>query len=136
MANVMYGKTKEAAFSGLIDWVNDNVRFIFVDTDTYTPDFDSDEFLSDIPPAAILYDSPSQLSGKTNVLGVCDADDVTIPTLTVSDADAIILYVYTGDDETSRLLCFIDTADNLPLTSAGDEVIIHWPTGAKKIFGI
>lgn len=136
MSNMMYLKCKEAFGSGLIDWPNDDIRLIFVDLDTYTPDFVNDEFVSDLPSGSKLFITTDSILHKTCFQGVFDADDVIINELTISDADAIVVYLHTGVDSTSRLLLYIDDADNLPLTSNGDSVIIHWPNGKDKIFSI
>lgn len=136
MTNTIYLKCKEAFGKGLINWPDDDIRLIFIDLDVYTPDFENDEFVSDLPSGSILYRLTKSLSNKTCTLGVFDADDVTIESLTVENVGAIVAYLHTGEDSTSRLLFYIDDATNLPFTSNGETVVIHWPTGEKKIFSM
>lgn len=136
MTNTIYLKCKEAFGNGLINWPDNDIRLIFIDLDVYTPDFENDEFVSDLPSGSKLYTLTESLSNKNCTLGVFDADDVTIESLTVVDVGAIVAYLHTGEDSTSRLLFYIDDATNLPFTSNGDNVVVHWPTGEKKIFSM
>lgn len=136
MANIMYNKAKEAIMTASVDWVNDDIRLLIVDTSVYTINVDTDEFVSDIPNGAIKVVAPSSLTNKTCVLGVCDADDYTIYGATANNASAIVVYVYTGDISSSRLLLFIDSALGLPFDISSVDVLIQWPTGDNKIFVI
>jgi hypothetical protein len=104
--NRLYGKGKEALASAEIDWENDDIRAILIDTGEYTPDFDADATLEDIPEEARV--AVAALSGKTNTLGVLDADDVTFATVTGSSVEAIVLYKDTGVESTSLLLAYLD----------------------------
>lgn len=126
MANRLYDKGREGFGNGDISWRDGDIRAIIIDTLTYTPNFVSDEFLDDISPSAIVAMS-SALTGKTNVGGVMDSDDVTFATIPSGPpCEAIILVQYTGDEATSRLICYLDTATNLPFTPAGVPVVIQW----------
>jgi hypothetical protein len=136
MSNEMYGKCKEHICLADLDWINDDIGILFVDTDSYTVDLDSDEYLSDIPSEAIVYQTTSFLQNNSCTLGVCDADDFVLNQVSVSNANAMILYKDTGTDSTSILLIYIDTASSLPLSTTGANITIKWPTGDNKIFVI
>jgi hypothetical protein len=113
--NRLYGKGKEALASAEIDWENDDIRAILIDTGEYTPDFDADATLEDIPEEARV--AVAALSGKTNTLGVLDADDVTFATVTGSSVEAIVLYKHTGTESTSQLLAYLDGKAQLKIAA-------------------
>jgi hypothetical protein len=106
MANRLYGKAKEALGGGLIDWVNDDIRVILLDLTEYTPNFDADETLENIPEDARV--AVAALSGKTNTLGVLDANDVTFGSVTGEPVEAYVLYKHTGSEDTSLLILYCD----------------------------
>ncbi len=133
MANALYGKGRQAFLDGDIDWSGDDIRVILVDTATYTVDIDVDEFHSDVTAVEIIATS-GDMTGKTSTLGVADADDVTFPTVTGDQSEALIIYKWTGVSATSRLIAYMDTATGLPVTPNGTDVVITWSDGANKIF--
>lgn len=104
--NRLYGKGKEALASAEIDWENDDIRAILINTGEYTPDFDADATLEDIPEEARV--AVAALSGKTNTLGVLDAADPTFSGVTGDTVEAYVLYLHTGDEATSTLLAYFD----------------------------
>lgn len=101
--NRLYPKAKEA----LIDWVNDDIRALLIDTGDYTPNFSTDDNLDDIPSGGRVGTAVA-LSSKTNTLGVMDAADVTFTSVTGDTAEAIVLYKHTGSESTSKLFAYID----------------------------
>lgn len=101
--NRIYPKAKEASW----DWVNDDIRAILVDLADYTPNFITDDNLDDIPALARV-GSAVALTGKTNTLGVLDANDVTFTAVTGDPCEAVILYKHTGTESTSKLFAIID----------------------------
>jgi hypothetical protein len=105
--NQLYGKGKEAILAGAIDWENDDIRAILIDTGDYTPDFSTDENLDDIASGGRVGTAVA-LTGKTNTLGVLDANDVTFTSVTGDSIEAIVLYLHTGTESTSTLLAYID----------------------------
>ena len=54
MANFVYKKAKEAFLNGDIDVINDQLKILLLKTSEYTPNQNSDEFVSDIPGKAIV----------------------------------------------------------------------------------
>ena len=133
MANALYDKGRQKFLEGAVAWLTDDIRCALVDLADYTPDLAADEFLSDIPGAAIVATSGA-LTGKTSADGVADADDVTFPTVSGDQSEALVLYKWTGNAATSPLIARIDTATGLPVTPSGGNINVVWDNGPNKIF--
>lgn len=101
--NRIYPKAKEAQ----IDWVNDDIRALLIDTGDYTANFSTDDNLDDIPSGGRVGTAVA-LTGKTDTLGVLDADDTTFTTVTGDSIEAIVLYKHTGTESTSKLIAYLD----------------------------
>lgn len=130
----LYKLGKQSFATGGINWTGDNIKVVLVDNGAYTVNLTTHQFLSDIPSGARIATS-GNLSGKTAALGVCDAADVTIPTVSGASIESIVIYKDTGSAATSNLLCYMDTASSgLPLTPTGGDVTIAW--SASGIFEI
>jgi len=130
LANTLYLKGREAFADGDIDFVEDTIKADFVDTTVYT--FSANhKYVVDVTGRK---GSPQTLVNKTNVNGVCDADNIVFQDISGSVLAAIILYKDTGDSTTSRLIAYIDTGSNLPITPNGDDIEIRWSDGPYKIF--
>lgn len=140
--NALYHKYKQAAASwsqaGLvaaIDLFTDDVRFCFIDTAVYTVNIASDQFLSDVPPAAIVASSTSLLNKTVAPGGIFDADDLTVAGFAGPPVEALVIYVHTGTPASSPLVAYIDQASGtLPFTPNGAAKIVRWP--APGIFQI
>jgi hypothetical protein len=133
MANALYNKAKQAFTAAQINWPSDTIKAVVVDLADYTFAA-THEFLSSVPAGARVTTSPA-LASKTNTNGVCDAADVTLTAVTGDSIEAVIVYVDTGSDATSRLLCFIDTGiTGFPITPNGGDVILRWH--ASGIFSL
>lgn len=133
MANAMYAKGLEAFLTGQINWESDTIKAVLVDLNLYTPNLNTDQFLSDIPSGARVSTSPA-LSSKSASNGVADAADVTFSAVSGAQSEALALYKDTGDASTARLICIIDTATGLPVTPGGGDISVVWDNGANKIF--
>lgn len=133
MANALYDLGREKFLNGQIDWTNDDIKLVIVDTADYTVNLATDEFHSDIPGAAIVGTS-GNFAGKTTTAGVADANDVVAPTVSGDVSEALVIYKDTGVSATSPLIAYIDTATGLPVTPNGADVTIQWDDGANKIF--
>jgi len=136
MANFIYKKSKEALFKGGIDITTKSFKTAFIKTTVYTPNQNTDEFLSTIPSSAIVYRS-STLSNLTNVLGTLDANDLT----EVYDGQpfqAIVLYQVGTTDANSRLISFIDDSPGLPFSGTADAttLTLSWDNTATKIISL
>lgn len=133
MANAIYDKFREARMTAdsNIDLENGDVRCILVDAADYTFS-QSHDFLDDVPGAARVSTS-SALTGKTVTNGVFDADNVTFSAVSGDQAEAIIIYIHTGTESTSRLVAYLDTnITGLPVTPSGSDITVAW--NASGIF--
>jgi hypothetical protein len=100
MADVIYNGFKQFVADGTIDLQHDEIKCCLL-TDAYTPDPDADDNYGDLTGecSGTNYDAGGQaLSGQAVThddaadLGVFDAEDVTWPVLTVTDARWAVLY--------------------------------------------
>lgn len=134
MANAMYPRSRQAWADGNLGWSGQDWRAILLDN-TYAYS-DLHEFLDDVNASQIAVSG--NLTGKTNVLGVCDAADVVYPSVTAGDTvSAIVVYQWTGVAATSRVAIFYDTLASAELidfdTDSGD-IIVRWSNGPTKMF--
>jgi hypothetical protein len=134
MANALYDKGREAFAAAGINWVSDTIKCILVDTGEYTPNLATDSSLVNIPALARV-GSAVTLSGKTNVSGVVDADDVSFTGLvSAPTVEALVIYKDTGVESTSTLIAYIDTGTALPVPAGASQINVAWDNGANKIF--
>ena len=134
MANALYGLGRGHFLDGDIDWTADNIEMCFMDSADYTLNIDTDEDQVDLTDAGIVATSATFLGGKTSTLGVADADDKTIATVSGDQFEYIVLFKDSGTDATSWLIACIDTATGLPCTPNGGDITVAWDAGANKIF--
>lgn len=135
MANAIYPKAKEQMLQGGINLSSSTVKAVLIDTadESYNS---ADEFLSDVTGAGIV-GTAQTLGTKTFTNGVFDAADVTFTAVTGDQAEAILIYIDTGNSATSRLIAFLDTGyTNLPVTPNGGDITIQWDSGSNKIFAL
>lgn len=133
MANALYDKGRQKFLEGSIDWLNDAIKVVLIDTADYTVDLATHDFLDDIPAAARVATS-GNLASKTSTDGVADAADVTLSSVSGDESEALVIYKDTGTEGTSALIAYIDTATGLPVTPNGGDINIVWDDGADKIF--
>ena len=133
MANALYDKGREGFLDGSIDWDTDTIKVVLVDTADYTVNLSTHDNLDDVAGAARVATS-SALASKTVTAGVADAADVTLVAVTSDPSEALILYKDSGVESTSRLIAYIDSATNLPVTPNGGDIVIAWDSGSNKIF--
>lgn len=126
-----YGKGKEKFGGGEIDWVNDKIRAILIDTSVYSVSIDVDEFVSDIPDAAKI--AETTLTAKTNSLGVLDAADSVFTQVTGPTCGAIVIWKDTGSANTSPLIVYLDQGTGFPFTPTGADIPVTWSNGASRI---
>jgi len=131
VANALYGLGRQKFLEGAIAWLSDDIKLSFVDGAVYSPSIDVDEFIDDI--ASTIEDS-GNFVGKSSTLGVADATDVTVATVTGNEFEYIVIWKDTGTPATSPLIALIDTATGIPCTPNGGDIIVQWDAGANKIF--
>lgn len=129
MANVLYPLFKQGLLSPGLDLSTLTLKTVLVDTGAYTYSA-AHQFLSSVPSGARV-GAPQTLGSKTVALGVFDAADVAFPNVPVGTGsgtalEAVLLYVDTGTEATSRLIALIDTATGLPVTPNGGNISVTW----------
>lgn len=136
MSNFIYSKIKQSLIDREIDIVVDNLKVLLVNN-TYVPNQNVDEFVSDISASAIKARS-SALQNVTNILGVLDADDIIIASYPGDAFNALVIYVDTGSDSTSNLVAYIDDSSGLPFAGVGTTIplTIAWSNGPTKIIAL
>lgn len=144
MANELYPKAREGLAANTVKWDDDTDHVaVLVDLGTYTPNFATDTFLSNIPIGARIAFSPV-LTGKTRALGVCDAADTIVPAVPAGpDIEAIVIVQTTaaGGGATlavgaQRLVAYVDDATGLPVTPNGGPINIAFDSGTDRVFRI
>lgn len=136
MANTLYDKARQRFLEAQIDWMSDTIKCMLVDTGAYTPNTSVHEYLSDIPTSARIT-PPVTLTNKSTAGGAADAADCTFTSVSSTEnIEAIVIFKDTGDEATSPLLAYIDTATGLPIQPNGGDIIVTWDNGANKIFKV
>jgi hypothetical protein len=102
-----------------------------VDTSDYTYSAAHD-FLDDVASGSRVATSGA-LTNTTVTNGTFDADDVTFSSVTGDQSEALIFYLHTGTESTSRLVAYIDTGvTGLPVTPNGGNISLAF--NASGIF--
>lgn len=132
MNNHFYLNAEDKMKDGSIDWVNDTVKAMFINTQIYN--FDADHsVLSDIPLSARV-DRSETLTNKRFVFDAADADDLYFKYLIGAMVGSLVLYKDSGEDDTSDLITYLDNCIGMPFLPNGGDVTITWDRGLKKIF--
>src|SRR4051794_8751961 len=113
MASGLYDSARQSFLTGGINWTGDTIKAAAIDNSDYSVNLAVDDFLDDIPPAAIVATSPA-LSNKSATAGVADCDDITFSAVSGDTIDAIVIYVDTGTLGTSKLIAYIDAGPTTP----------------------
>ena len=132
MANAIYPKYKEALLTGdsNISLSSGTVKISLVDADT-TAYSSLNQFYSDLDANGVI--TTVSMSNKTVTNGVFDADDVTFTSVSANTSltdgigDSLLIWIDTSDENTSRLVAWLDTnISGLPITPDGSNVDITW----------
>lgn len=135
MANTLYDKGRERFLTGVFNWSTDTIKVLLIDTASYTANFTTHEYLSDVSSGArIGTTSGVTIGSKTTTGGAADGADITFSAVTGASVEALIIFKDTGVEATSPLIAYIDTATGLPITPNGGDIIVTWDNGANKIF--
>jgi len=136
MANQLYSNIKEDFLNGTINLLSSDIRILLVKSG-YSLDVSTDQYVSDIGSANIAGRSGS-LDSVTISGGVLDAENETIEDYGTEGFDYLVMYESTGDDTTSRLIAYFDTAAGLPVagTSGSISITIQWSDLITKIFSL
>ena len=124
MASAIYPKFKEALLQGDYDLSTAVVRAVLIDTGTYTYSAAHD-FYNDL--SGVVGTESGAFTSKTFTNGTFDAADITFTAVTGSTAEALVLFVDTGNVATDALICYIDSASSgLPVTPNGGDINVTW----------
>jgi len=136
VANFIYGKAKQSLLNGEFNISSDSLKVLLV-TDSYVPSQNTDQFVSNIS-GSYIKERTSSLTNVTNILGVIDADDVTVAEYSGLAFKALVIYKDSGTDSTSRLLAYIDTATGIPFLgiNAVTNITINWSNSSNKIISL
>lgn len=140
MANALFDPGREGFLLAEIDWDGAVIKTALVRGYTFSA---AHKFVSDVTGAGgTLVATSAAMASKTGTSGVADAADITF-TAVASGAAITSIIVFqssavTGGSDVAataqRLICFIDTATNLPVTPNGGDIVLAWDNGSNKIF--
>lgn len=128
MSNRFYDKGIEAFLEGSIAALSDTIKASLLSSASYTPNFTTDQYYSDVPGGAIIAAGVA-LASKSGSAGTLSAANLTWSTVSGSQAAYICLYKDTGTPSTSKLIGLIDTATGLPVTPNGGDITVAWASG-------
>ena len=132
MASAVYPKFKEGILQGTWNLSSAVVRGVLIDTGTYTYSAAHD-FYNDL--SGVVATESGALATKTFTNGTFDADNITFTAATGVNAEAIVLFVDTGNAATDALICYIDSASSgLPVLPNGGDIVVAW--NASGIFSL
>lgn len=130
MAAFLYEKTLDQLLAALL---SGDVKVILLSTGTepgdYAPSETGDEFLADIPAGGRVAIS-AVLTNKDVSGGWFSSDNVAFAGLTGEEIEAFAIFIDTGNEATSRLYYYCDTASGdpgLPLTPNGGNATLTCP---------
>jgi hypothetical protein len=129
MASAIYPKFKEGLLQGDYDLSTAVVRAVLVDTGTYTYSAAHD-FYNDL--SGVVGTESGAFASKTFTNGTFDAADITFTAVTGATAEAIVLFVDTGNAATDALIAYLESATGLPVTPNGGDITVTW--SASGIF--
>jgi hypothetical protein len=123
-----YTKNIDRTFKGQIDW-SSGLWIILLDT-AYTPNFDTDEFLDDLPSAARV--AEVALTGLTFANRELAIAQTLIPSVTGDKPTQAVVYQRksTNTETTSPLLMHYTQAEVAGMTAynpSGNNVALNWP---------
>jgi hypothetical protein len=140
MANALFTPGREGFLDGTIDWDTAVIKAALVRGYTFSA---AHKFVSDVTTAgATLVSTSAALGTKTVTGGVADAADVTFSAVASGAAiTSIVIFqssAVTGGGDVAptlqRVIVFLDSATNLPVTPNGGDIAVAWDNGANRIF--
>ena len=141
MANASYTSFKNGILTGAIDVDTAVIKVALVSGYTFNA---AHTYMSDVTGnGGTVNGTPATLANVTVSGGVFDADDATITTTASASNHVLIVYqasAVTGGADVAataqRLMFYIDTGTNLPITPGAGTLTITWPSTANKIYKI
>ena len=142
MANSLFGLGREEFLGGDIDWDANDIKLLLYDA-SYSVSIDVDQYVNKDTIAdadRVTNGLSGNFASKTKTLGVADAADVTLTTVSGNEVVGFIIGKDGGGGFISQsgtddlLIADIPTATGLPITPNGGNITISWDSGASKIF--
>lgn len=122
----MYKHAFDRFFGGDIDFVNDAISAVLVNTDLYTIDVDTHTDIDDIPVEAIL--SETFVAGRYINNFSLFADNLSFENVdATAEVGAVVIFVDSATTDEATLCFYFDNAAEFPFTPAGSSVAIVWP---------
>jgi hypothetical protein len=146
MTNALYNPGREGFLDATIDWDTAVIKAALVrltagGAAVFTA---TQKFVSDLTATHTLAATSVALSSKTVTDGIADAADLAPAFAAVTaNANAHVLVLFQasavggGADvaaSAQRLIAWLDSGTNLPVTPNGGDVNVTWDNGANKIF--
>lgn len=131
MASAIYPKWKQELMQGTANTsLTGTVKVTLVDAADYTYSTAHD-FYDDVPAIARI-GTAQTLASKTFVDGVFDAADPTFPSVTGDQFEAMVIFIDTGVESTSRVVAYIDNFT--ATTPNGGNITVTFDNGANRVF--
>lgn len=122
----VYGKGRKALNSGQIDWLTASVQAMLVSA-VYAPQPNTDQYVSDIPSAAVIIRDVALTGLGISNAGVCFG---TIPQFVALTATApvaaVVLYANSGTDSSSPLIYYSSSGSGFPFLPQGFTYVIGY----------
>lgn len=125
MANAVFPKFKENLLAGNAGWSLSAATVKVLALSSVYNYNAADVYYSDISATASVFRSTA-LSAKTFTNGTFDAGDKTLTAVTGTAIASLLLYTSATNTASGRLIAFIDTGTNLPVTPNGGDIIVSW----------
>lgn len=132
MPNAIYNGARSLAATTGLNWTTATFKAYLVDTSVYSFDIAHD-YLDDVTAGARIA-GPITLAGNTVVDGACDADDIVFPAVAGPEVGAMVIFIDTGVEATSPLVCYIDEATGLPITPDGSDIVAEIDPTTNRLF--
>lgn len=142
VGNQLFNSAAEGFLSGEIDWDSGTIRVALVRWYTFNP---AHRTVGDIiDSGGVFYFSSPPLTGKTAISGKADANDTIIPSVGLDGSPHYLVVFQSSDNHggpdvaepEQRLIAWIDSATNLPISPTGSDISIIWDNGSLGIFTI
>ena len=126
MADVIYNSFKRDQMNGTIDLDTDTIKLMLV-TSSYTPNQDTHSKRSDVTnevvgvgytSGGVTLANKTVTQNNTNNTGVFDADDITIPTATITARAGVLYKSRGGAASADELIGYLDFGANISSTAA------------------
>ena len=142
MANNLFTPGREGLLDQTISLPNGVIKVALTRSYTFNA---AHKFVSDVTGAgATLAATSTALASKTMTGGAFNAASVTFSSVAANGSSHGLLIFQSsantgGADVASsaqRLIAWLDTGTNLPITTNGGDIVVTWDTGANKVFHI